>query len=168
MLIQVDGGYVPSERVKFVRVRNSKETYDNITIETTDGECYRLSGDDKAALEVLQKVFSPIIPAPPGYEALTRAKGNGHQEFWVDRDVIVAWRLDLEYAYLIPVCAYERDYSIDALSPDGKVSDYDHSTYISFDEWRAAAEKEWRERQANSIPSPRTAFLNRFISPSLM
>jgi hypothetical protein len=147
MLIEVDGGFVPSERVKFVRVRNSKETYDNVSIETIDGEFYRLSGCDKEALNLLNKVFSPIIPAAPGYEALACSRWNRDSEFWVERDVIVAWRLDLEYGYLTPVCAYERDYDFNAiLSPDGKVSDYDHSTFNSFGEWRKAAEKEFNER----------------------
>jgi hypothetical protein len=145
MLIEVKGGYLPSERVKFICDKGRG----NISIETLDGDSYQFSGGD---MDDLNRIFSPIIPAPLGYAALFCAKPGTSKVFWADRRAIIGWRKELGSGCLIPIFTHDDIPPCDTydaiLHPNGLVETADGHDFDSFDAWQTEMKKTWELNDA--------------------
>jgi hypothetical protein len=137
MLIEVNGGLIPSERVKFVHLpRRGEESF---VLETLEGDQKSFHWED------VVNALSTTIPANPGYYVLSYPKTREECDtFFVDKLDVVAWRetQDGIFPILLPADRMWAEDLSTILSPSGMVSQCDHGP-LKFEESLAMKEKEW-------------------------
>lgn len=105
----------------------------------TNGEIAWMAHGGEDAVEELS---APAVPANAGFFTLSCGLHDG--EFWVRKDIIIAWRLTAGSPAPITVDGGDpRCFVI--LQPDGTVVEQYDQSYDSYEEWRAQAESGLRE-----------------------
>jgi hypothetical protein len=146
MISLADGSYVNSETIRLMRYEK-RDGLAGILLVSTDGNHeYHAPGDvDELAAEINAK----IIGAELGY-ALITAASDSCEEFWHDREAIIAWRVG-GHGCPEPVTVSDTEKARNPhaiLCPDGRVIEQYNAEFKTIDEWEAHAREEWAKDRA--------------------